>query len=162
MTCKKLPVMWIGSCREIICNRYKHCSQRCQHCPHFTKTQWSTCLLMKCLNGFSSASSGIFSMERSTEEHRELFLDAEIFLVAIFSLFSCPVSIFFWLWLFQTSPWSLTKKSDVDWRVLDATGYIGPRCLKPRGLHLHIPERRSNARAAIGSFWVFFKICSLS
>ena len=94
MTCKKLPVMWIGSCREIICNRYKHCSQRCQHCPHFTKTQWSTCLLMKCLNGFSSASSGIFSMERSTEEHRELFLDAEIFLVAIFSLFSCPVSIF--------------------------------------------------------------------
>ena len=49
---------------------------------------------MKCLNGFSSASSGMFSMERSTEEHLELFLDAEIFLVAIFSLFSRPVSIF--------------------------------------------------------------------
>ena len=150
----------IENCRKLICSRYKHCSQRCQHCPHFTKTHWSTCLLMKCLNGFSSASSGMFSMERSTEEHRELFLDAEIFLVAIFSLFSRPVSIF-WLRLL-TSPRFLTKKSDVDWRVRDATGYIGPRCLKPRGLHPHIPQRRSNARAvvqnaAIGSFWVFFQ-----
>ena len=42
---------------------------------------------MKCLKGFSSSSSGMFSMERSTEEQRELFLEAEIFLVAIFSLF---------------------------------------------------------------------------
>ena len=56
-----------------------------QHRPNSTcVTQLTTCLLMKCLKGFSSSSSGMFSIERSTDEHRELFLEAEIFLVAIF------------------------------------------------------------------------------
>ena len=38
---------------------------------------------MKCLKGFSSTSSGIFSIDRSTEEQRELFRDAPSFLEAM-------------------------------------------------------------------------------
>ena len=39
---------------------------------------------MKCLNGFSSSSSGMFSMDLSTEEHLERFLDwPDSFLVAM-------------------------------------------------------------------------------
>ena len=102
----------------------------------------STCLLMKCLKGFSSSSSGMFSMERSTEEHRELFLEAEIFLVAIFyRFFEFFVNLYIQLCIRLSPPWFLVK-SDVDWTVRweGSPTYIGPGCLKAPGLPLHIPR----------------------